>query len=71
MTAVLAALGILVIGRRWVAAAIQMLTALAALASVIFLHHHRTSGGSTGYRPRAGPEQESPGLITGAAESIN
>lgn len=49
MTAVLVALGLFAIRRRWIAAAIQMLVVLAALASVIFLHHHRISGGLTGY----------------------
>src|SRR5215831_5219418 len=72
MTAVLAALGLLVTGPRWVAAAIRMPITLAASASAISLHHHRISGRSTGYRPglagnrkaRASPPAREPSTWT-------
>jgi ABC-type xylose transport system permease subunit len=49
MTAVLGALLCYIVRRRWIASALQMIVVVLAIASIVFLHHRRVSGGLTGY----------------------
>jgi len=49
LSTVLGALLYFVIRRRWIISAIQLLIVLAAIASIVMLHHARISSGLTGY----------------------
>jgi 1,4-dihydroxy-2-naphthoate octaprenyltransferase len=49
MGTIMIALIFYVLRRRWIASALQLIVVALAIASVVFLHHTRVSGGLTGY----------------------